>query len=507
MNYWNRLWAAALSLCLLLCACADGTPPAEEAGPAPESPPKEPTGIVTDVGQAETVQDYYDRTAIISRNERIEGNFVQTQHWAEEYARLEYPERQSEVQYESGYAAPEALFRDELRGGVACWSILSLDEAGAEARETIQVVYFTETADGTQTQCLSGLLTGGAQLETRPEAYDYLALDPRFSGRMQKLAAPEMPQGGQALELSVEETECFLLSETAAVELTHLRDGSCGLRLFSPEGAFEAQSQTLEGNWNSGGVGPDGVLTLERAMPDGGRQRMEILPTGGLPDIRTGSAAEEDDRWTLGGAVITRREGSLYLGEELLLAGGATDPEDVTTFRSYQFLQALDDHRFLYSLAGWEWVEGCGVYDLESRTATAIGDWGFAMPVIRKEAGVALGAHLTEPGSWAFSLVDLETLELTPLELGYPNEETAFSGQLEANGDLSLLAMNETDWESGDHLVTVREPEGGAEVFRWEIDGRLVAGQPRIQLVNDHLLAVTLRRWDTDTYWLYRIHF
>ncbi len=510
MNHWNRLWAAALCLCLLLCGCTGEAPPAEEAEPSADIGQESAAGIVTDVGQAETLQDYYDRTAIISRNERIQGSFVLTQNWAMEYAALRYPEVDCQVCYVGGYQAPDAMFRDELRAGVACWSVCTGSDAEETPWEQVQIFYFSETVDDEQVQCFSGLLAGEDCLTSRPEAYAYLMLDTRFSGRMQKLSQPEAPDGATVFELTAaadDPVSCtgWMLSETAAAVLTYGRDGSCTLRLLSTDGSFSDEVQTLEGIWN-GGEAENGRLTLEQTASDGTRQCLEIRLEDGVPGTRAFSAPAEEES-VVGPYTVTWQEDSLYLGEELLLEGGYSDPEDATTFRSYQFVQALDDHRFAYSLAGWEWVEGCGVYDLTARTATPIGDWGFALLILRAEEGVALGAHLTEPGSWDFSLVDLETLELTPLSLGYITEEEAFSGELTANDDLTLLALSETDWETGDHRITVRNMTDGRELFRWELAGSLVAGSPQIRLAGENTLCVILRRWDTDTYWLYRIRF
>ena len=91
--------------------------------------------------------------------------------------------------------------------------------------------------------------------------------------------------------------------------------------------------------------------------------------------------------------------------------------------------------------------------------------------------------------------------------MGHETEEEAISGQLEANGDLTRLALIHTDWESNTHLVEVLDMATGQQLFCWEIDAGLVSGQPQIQLVGDNALMVSLRRWDTDTQWLYRIDY
>ena len=512
MNKRNLCLAAALCLCL--CACGKGDQAPVLNTPVADSRPQQ-SGILTDVGQAETLQDYYDRTAIIGRNERIEGSFIQTQNWALEYAMLEYPGCQVNADFVSGYQAPEAMFKDDLRGGVARWSLEGTTADGQTIAETVQIFYFSETADGLHTQCFSGLLTGDRQLASRPEAYAYLALDTRFANRMQKLSTLSAPEGALCVELNYFESDVldcqtWLLSENTVVALARYQSGSSGLLFYHLEGAFEPRHQMLEGIWNYSQL-EGGVLTLEQYAQSGDRQLMEITLKDGLPTVTQNTRLEEGDGYRVGGYTVTWEDGSLYLGSELLLEGGAWDVDDITTTQSYQFQQALDDHRFLYALAGWEWVEGCGIYDIETRTDLPLRGnlygWGFSLPVVRAEVGKALAAHLTEPGWWGLSILDLTTLESTGLTIGHDTEEDAVSGQLEANRDLSRLAVLHTDWESNTHVVRVYDTASGQSLFQWEIPGGLVAGQPQIQLVGDNTLMVTLRRWDTDTQWLYRMEY
>ena len=348
----RNLWLAA-ALCLCLCACArQEDVPAEELSVTDSRPQQ--SGILTDVGQAETLQDYYDRTAVIGRNERIEGSFTQTQNWAMEYAALEYPDSQTTVSYVSGYQAPEGMFKDDLRGGVACWCIEGADAHGQSIEEILQIFYFSETADGVQTQCFSGLLAGDERLQSKPEAYAYLALDTRFANRMQKLndlEAPEQALSAQLdhFEAGVLDCQAWMLDENTVAALARYQNGSCGLLLRHLEGAFETRYQGLEGIWNYSQM-DNGVLTLEQYAQSGDRQLLEITLENGMPVIAESSRPEEAG-YRVGRYTITEEDGSLYLGDELLLAGGEWDVDDITTTRSYQFQQALDGHRFLYSMA------------------------------------------------------------------------------------------------------------------------------------------------------------
>jgi hypothetical protein len=270
---------------------------------------------------------------------------------------LEYPGCQVNADFVSGYQAPEAMFKDDLRGGVARWSLEGTTADGQTIAETVQIFYFSETADGLHTQCFSGLLTGDRQLASRPEAYAYLALDTRFANRMQKLSTLSAPEGALCVELNYFESDVldcqtWLLSENTAVALARYQSGNSGLLFYHLEGAFEPRHQMLEGIWNYSQL-EGGVLTLEQYAQSGDRQLMEITLKDGLPTVTKNTRLEEGDGYRVGGYTVTWEDGSLYLGSELLLEGGAWDVDDITTTQSYQFQQALDDHRFLYALAGW----------------------------------------------------------------------------------------------------------------------------------------------------------
>ena len=501
--------AAALLVCLSACTPRTEdipTPvPAEEEGPAQG-------GILTDAGQAETLQDYYDRTAVISRNERIDGSFTETRNWALEYAKLEYPGRDVTVSFAGGFQAPRAMFRDELSAGVCAWEITVTEPSGDGFSQRVQVYYFTETADGVQQQCFSGLLAGEDMLESKPEAYAYLALDTRFASRMQKLQKIVPPEGALSAELAFLESaagdcQAYPLTETAVAALSRQEDGSCALTLWDLEGAFETRTRPLEGIWNFAGL-EDGVLTLEQYVQDGPQPVLEVRMGPAGPEISDSVREDGEDCCRVGGYTVTWSDGSLLLGDEVLLQGGAWDPEDVTTTRSYQFQQALDDHRFLYTVVGWEWVEGTGVYDLDTRTERMLqgdlGGFGYSLPIIRAEAGKALAGYLSEPGWWGLSLVDLERFEGRALNVGCDTEDAA-AVQVEANGSLSRLALMEIREEQQLYRVRVCGTAAGQTLFSWDIPMALAAGQPEIRLVGENTLFVSLRQWATDTVWLYRV--
>ena len=156
----KRFYTGLLAAMLLLSGCSK---PVEET-PVPNTtvvePPPVQSGILSDVGQAETLQEYYDRTAIISRNEWMEGTFIQTENWAREYAALEYPGGTVTVDFNSGYVLPAAMTKDHLSGGVALWDVTVQWPDQPTVWETVQVFYFTESWETGQKQCFSGLLTG-----------------------------------------------------------------------------------------------------------------------------------------------------------------------------------------------------------------------------------------------------------------------------------------------------------------------------------------------------------
>ena len=198
----KRFYTGLLLAALLLSGCSKPVEETPVQNATVLEPPPVQSGILSDVGQAETLQEYYDRTAIIGRNEWMEGSFIQTENWAREYAALEYPGGTVTVEYNSGYVLPDAMTKDHLSGGVALWDVTVQWPDQPTVWETVQVFYFTESGETGQKQCFSGLLTGEEILKTKPETYAYLALDTRFAGRIQTLPDLPVPEGTQVVELN-----------------------------------------------------------------------------------------------------------------------------------------------------------------------------------------------------------------------------------------------------------------------------------------------------------------
>lgn len=501
----------ALCLVLALCGCGREQPEAAPTQPVQSESTKPRPGILSDAGQAETIQDYYSRTAIIARNERMEGSFVQTGDWAREYAALEYPGSTCAVSYLSGYALPDAMTRDDLSGGVSLWQTEITAPDGTKTEERVQILYFTETADGIQTQCLSGLLTGEDILPTRPEAYTYLALDTRFAARMQTLPDITPPEGVQPLEFRAEadslDQQFYPLTDTVAAVLcrnSHREASDDRLVIFDLAAQQVLETHTLEGQWDFAGL-RTGELTLEQFYAVGeGRQTMTVTFDGTQTHMETQFLADDEQR--VGEYLLSWRDGSIYLGEEVLLQGipepeeGEEWEDDPTAMTLYNFHQALDDHRFLYSKAGWEWIEHYGVYDLETREAHVLAGsnqvWDYEIVGISADGGHGMA---WVRASNLLELVDLRNY--TTRQIALPSVPVE---QVRVNADLSRVALLQRNDGTGEYTVAVLDSANGEELFEWSLPEALVAGAPELNLVGGNLLLINLRPWKTDTEWIYR---
>ena len=513
MNKLKRSLAVLL-LVPALCACGREAqqPPAAQPTQAETTRPR--PGILSDAGQAETLQEYYSRTAIIGRNERMEGSFVQTQNWAREYAALEYPGGTVTVAYDSGYVLPGAMTKDTLSGGVALWDVTVQWADQPTVWETVQVFYFTEAGENGQTQCLSGLLTGDNVLKSKPDAYAYLALDTRFASRMQTLPDLAAPQGAQVLELNFFESgnpqdcQAWLLDESTAIILSRYKEGELPVGEYEvtayllDSGETDWYRRELEGIWTYDSL-QNGVLTFRQHLRQGQEQCLRMWMENGRPQYGHTDAPAEDVPLTVGDYTLTWQNGGILLGEEVLLAGSAVEEEaeDPVEMTLYNFHQALDDHRFLFSKAGWEWIEYYGVYDLETREAHVLAgglNWDYEVLQVSDDGSRAL-ARSQE--SNYLELVNLRNY--TARRIALPSDLPV--EQVSANADLSRIALLQRDAENGEYAVTVLDSAGGDTLFAWSVPEALVAGAPELRLAGENTLLVNLRQWKTDTAWLYRV--
>ncbi len=501
----KRTLLAALALCLCLTGCArQETPP--QPTDLPETPPP-PSGILTDVGQAETLQDYYDRTAIIGRNEWVDGWFTDTITWAEEYAALEHPGKQAAITFAGGFFAPEGMFRDELAAAATLWDIALTADDGTQETLQVQVLHFDEPVEGGRRQYLSGLLSGDQILTRRPEVYAYLALDTRFAARMQTLPDVTPPQNARVAELDWLEDASFeniwiLDDRYFTVDSRYAGDKTL-VQVVDGETLEVLASWEKEGYWYQSEKTP-GVLMLRHSgiREDGLVSCMEVRVKDGKPQLTENAVFE--DTWQVGDTTVTGEEGSLLAGDRVLLQG---DPgmEDATETVRYVLQSVLDDHRFLFACVGWEWTEYWGVYDLDTDTwARAWSGPDYYLDKPEDGATRALAFAWMADWQWGYHLLDLNTLEAHRLPVGHATEEDALEGYVEVNEQMTRMALIQAAADA-DYHITVVDLQTGSELFSWGIPRDALSGQPQVQLVGEHMLAVTLDRWSTDTSWVYQI--
>ncbi len=498
---------AALILALCLAGCSRQEP-APQPPILPETTP--PPDILTDVGQAETLQDYYGRTAIISRNEWVEGNFIETRTWAEEYAALEYPDHTCEITFAGGFSAPEAMFRDGLQAGATLWELALTAPDGGQFADQVQVLHFGDKIDGVSSRCLSGLLTGEDILHSRPQAYAYLALDTRFAARMQPLPEVIPPENTLTVELDWLEGASFentwLLDDRhLAVDSRH--EGEITLvQVVDLETMEILSSWEKEGYWYQTEETP-GVLTLRssRSNDDGLVAHMAVRINEGRPQLTENAVYE--DMWQVGSTVVSCVNGSLVAGDQVLLRG-VMDEDEVLDSTSYRIEAVLDDHRFFYCCVGYEWIEGYGIYDLETHTATPmVLDDPFAdCLVVGPFVGDKALAFYCPGPAFGFSLLDLNTLTLEPLPVGHKTADEALDGYVVVNEELTRMALV-SDEADKDNTITLIDLRDGGELLTWTVPQGALVSRPEVQLVGEDLMLVTMDQWATDTSWVYRLDY
>ena len=106
---------------------------------------------------------------------------------------------------------------------------------------------------------------------------------------------------------------------------SHLDDLGDRLLIYDRESQQVLESHPLEGQWDCTDV-REGVLTLEQYFSMGeGRQVMTVTFDGSQTQMETRSLADDEQR--VGDHVLSWRDGSIYLGEEVLLQA-VTEPEE-----------------------------------------------------------------------------------------------------------------------------------------------------------------------------------
>ena len=268
--------------------------------------------------------------------------------------------------------------------------------------------------------------------------------------------------------------------------------------------------EQLEGYWDAAAL-REGVLTLEQYLDMGEGSRgctLRLTETG--PKLDRESL--QDGQFRVGDYLLLWQDASILLDGEVLLQGSQpeAEEEEIGGAVYYNFHQALDAHRFLYSRAGWEWIEYYGIYDLEIRATHPIlggeSRFGYTVLQVSADGKRALACYADEAGYWSPALVDLETFGQRSLSLGFDTVEEAVSGQLRASGSLDRLAVCDLG-EDGVYRIRVFDTGSGAELFAWDVPESRVAGEPEIRLAGEDTLLVNLRQWKTDTEWVYRITF
>lgn len=533
MKKWVSILTIAYLL-LVLCGCARQT----EQLPPPEVPAVQASlqtnSIVTEAGQAETRVDPFARTAIIARNAWLQGSFVQTKQWALEYAQQRYPQHTSiTADYTSGYVLPGAMVPEEgLSGGVAVWD-MTIQQQNETISEQVQVFYFSEQGSDGYQICLSGLLTGEDMRMTRPKGYAYLMLDTRFSGRVQSLPRLEGPEGALELEFLLEreavEQQFYPLNEQVVAVLcrySHRFLSDDKLLVYDLESGEVLLEEWLPGFWSWAGSG-NGWVELEYYYAKD-EMRLSARVTLTEEGAQLEQFSQPYGQYRVGDHVLTWKDERVLLGEDVLLGNpviGAEgqnevlpevpddeheavwEPEEVTM---YNFHQALDDHRFLFSKATLEWIAYYGIYDLETREMQvltgSLQPQDFHVLQVSEDGSRALMAYGSYR-NWGLTMVDLQTMERRLLPLEYNSEDNPVE-RVTANADLSRIAVTELNAEdSGMNRIRVFDTTSGEELFYWESPARLISGEPEIVLVGDHTLMVNVRQWRTDTEWVYRVSY
>ncbi|HML39019.1 MAG TPA: hypothetical protein PKA19_16620, partial [Bacillota bacterium] len=141
----------------------------------------------------------------------------------------------------------------------------------------------------------------------------------------------------------------------------------------------------------------------------------------------------------------------------------STVGSDIFSIRQFHVEAPLDEHRFVYCVSSWEWCNGYGVYDLQTRTDHRITGRGYFYGV----AGDKLfGSTL---------MADANTYETFPLLESVREQFTEiYNFDSPAGYDISpdgrLLALTSMkSWDSGASNVTITDIETGNIVKAYDL--------------------------------------
>ena len=205
----------------------------------------------------------------------------------------------------------------------------------------------------------------------------------------------------------------------------------------------------------------------------------------------------------MGSETVTERDGSLYLGEKVLLAGGGTYEDAI----GYRFRKALDDHRFAYDCWGYEWLDHSGIYDLAAGEDHPLGEAasGIYLLDVSDDGATAMTCRMEDLGyCYDYALTDLAGGERTELSLGPRSVEEGTDVFPSVSGNLSRLCL----WSDGEEgcTITIYDTDSQKAVFTWEI-ARDAASVTGVTLLGERTLYVSMHRYSTGGEWLYRVEY
>jgi|GEM_PF-2413076 len=215
-------------------------------------------------------------------------------------------------------------------------------------------------------------------------------------------------------------------------------------RLFTPFGEHEAY--------------------LDTNLQIGGENEYEYYRTFISP-FEASVQKLDNKRYTIGGHVIVQKDGGIYEdfnGELKEITPPPTDAwlKDPLKGRYYVFKDIIDDTKFVYSMTGYEWTWGFGVYDFETGECRDIPDSLNYYPVgVKDNIIFSQYADMSDPfGVYATDINTLETRYFLDGEVFPQWDESAFSMNnftLSPDKERFLVCTNEGNYQDMQYTVYV----------------------------------------------------